>query len=55
MAMAITMRIAAWILFSATEVTQWPFSSCHYTHIKRTPKPRCASEQAALVLKIQPK
>jgi hypothetical protein len=40
--MAITMRMLAQIFFSATEVTQGPLSSLHYTHIKRTQKPRCA-------------
>jgi hypothetical protein len=42
MVMAITMRMLARILFFATEVTQRPLSSLHYTHIKRTPKSRCA-------------
>ena len=42
MAMAITMRMVARIFFFATEVTQGPLSSLHYTHIKRTPKSRCA-------------
>jgi hypothetical protein len=40
--MAITMRMVAQIFFFATEVTQGPLSSLHYTHIKRTPKSRCA-------------
>ena len=42
MAMAITMRMVARIFFFATEVTQGPLSSVHYTHIKRSPKSRCA-------------
>jgi hypothetical protein len=42
MAMAITMRMVARIFFIATEVTQGPLSSVHYTHIKHTPKSRCA-------------
>ena len=40
MAMAITIRMVARIFF-ATEVTQGPFSSVHYTHIKHTPKSCC--------------
>ena len=40
--MAITMRMVARIFFFATEVTQGPLSSVHYTHIKHTPKSRCA-------------
>jgi hypothetical protein len=36
MAMAITVRMVARVLFFATEVTQGPLSSVHYTHIKRT-------------------
>ena len=42
MAMAITMRMVAQIFVFATEVTQGPLSSVHYTHIKHTPKSRCA-------------
>ena len=42
MAMAITMRMLAQIFFFSTEVTQGPLSSVHYTHIKRSPKSRCA-------------
>jgi hypothetical protein len=42
MAMAITMRMLARIFFFATEVTQGPLSSLHYTHIKRKPKSRGA-------------
>jgi hypothetical protein len=34
MAMAITLRMVARIFFIATEVTQGPLSSVHYTHIK---------------------
>ena len=41
MAMAITMRMVARIFFFATEVTQGPLSSAHYTHIKRPPNSRC--------------
>jgi hypothetical protein len=41
MAMAITMRRVARILFFATEVTQGPLPSTHYTHIKRPPNSRC--------------
>ena len=37
-----TMRIAARFFF-ATEVTQGPLLGGYYTHIKHTPKPRCAS------------
>jgi hypothetical protein len=40
MAMAIAMRIAARIFPPATEVTQGPLSSVHYTHIKRPPNSR---------------
>ena len=40
--MAITMRMVARIFVFATEVTQGPLSSVHYTHIKHTPKSRCA-------------
>jgi hypothetical protein len=40
--MAITMRTVARIFVFATEVTQGPLSSVHYTHIKYTPKSRCA-------------
>jgi hypothetical protein len=40
--MAITMHMVARIFFFATEVTQGPLSSVHYTHIKRTPKSCCA-------------
>ena len=40
--MTITMRMLARIFFFATEVTQGPLSSVHYTHIKRSPKSRCA-------------
>jgi hypothetical protein len=39
--MVIAMRMVARIFFFATEVTQGPFSSAHYTHIKHTPKPSC--------------
>jgi hypothetical protein len=42
MTMAITMRMVARIFVFATEVTQGPLSSLHYTHIKRPPKSRCA-------------
>jgi hypothetical protein len=42
MAVAITMRMVAQFFFSPTEVTQGPLPSVHYTHIKRTPKSRCA-------------
>ena len=37
----VVMRIATRILFFATEVTQEPLSSVHYTHIKRLPNLRC--------------
>ena len=40
--MAITMRMVARIFVFVTEVTQGPLSSVHYTHIKHTPKSRCA-------------
>jgi hypothetical protein len=40
--MAITMRMVARIIFFATEVTQGPLSSLHYTHIKHIPKSCCA-------------
>ena len=39
--MAITMRMVARIFVFATEVTQGPLSSVHYTHIKHTPESRC--------------
>ena len=38
--MAITMRMVARFFF-ATEVTQRPLLSAHYTHIKRPPNSRC--------------
>jgi hypothetical protein len=46
MAMAITMRMVddgpdsgfGFRIFFATEVTQGPLASAHYTHIKLTPK-----------------
>jgi hypothetical protein len=41
MAMAITMRMVARFFPPATEVTQGPLSSVHYTHIKRPPNSRC--------------
>ena len=52
MAMAITMRMAARILFFTTEVTQGPLSSVHYTHIKHTPS---HVAQSGVALKIEPK
>ena len=41
MVMAITMRMVARFFFFATEATQGPLSSVHYTHIKRPPNSRC--------------
>jgi hypothetical protein len=38
--MAMAMRIVTWV-FSATEVTQRPLLSVHYTYIKRPPNSRC--------------
>jgi hypothetical protein len=51
MAMAITMRMVARIFVFATEVTQGPLSSVHYTHIN-THQSHVA--QSAVALKIQP-
>ena len=41
MAMSIAMRIVTRIFVFATEVTQGPLLSVHYTHINRTPNSRC--------------
>ena len=41
MAMVITMRMVARFFFFATEVTQGPLLSAHYTYIKRPPNSRC--------------
>jgi hypothetical protein len=40
--MAITMRMVARIFVFATEVTQGPKESVHYTHIKHKTKSHCA-------------
>jgi hypothetical protein len=50
--MAITMRMVARILFFATEVTQRPLLSLHYTHINAH---QSHVAQSAMAVKIQPK